>query len=234
MLTREDNMKYATSIKHERGKPESQDGAAQQHLGILIPTHHRSHSEGSQQISRSRLVIPKPDDQSSDWNPSHTESSHDESDDGASLKSSWSGTNGVLIRTSDVVQSCQALVTRLPTSPEHSVRSFTSFEDEDVKRSIARESRKQVGLGSSPLQGGILTKSTAPSRYNSGLNPKPELLKDAHGNEIPPDAKWTKVNRRLVSPEILNQDGKRYEALVVVPQECLDHITKWSLAFLIS
>jgi hypothetical protein len=48
-----------------------------------------------------------------------------------------------------------------------------------------------------------------------GLGSLPDALHlapDEKGNEIPPDAKWTKINRRLVSPEVLNQDGRRYEA----------------------
>lgn len=48
-----------------------------------------------------------------------------------------------------------------------------------------------------------------------GTGPLPnhaKLAPDEHGNEIPADAKWTRINRRLVSPEVLSQDGRRYEA----------------------
>lgn len=45
--------------------------------------------------------------------------------------------------------------------------------------------------------------------------PKPRLVTlapDEFGIPIPDDAKWTKITRRLVSPEVLEQDQRRYEA----------------------
>ena len=42
--------------------------------------------------------------------------------------------------------------------------------------------------------------------------PRSRLAPDAFGNEIPPDAQWTKVRRTLISPEILHRAGVRYEA----------------------
>lgn len=38
------------------------------------------------------------------------------------------------------------------------------------------------------------------------------LPPDSRGNPIPLDAKWTKIKRSLVSLEVLDQDGHRYEA----------------------
>ncbi|KAJ8130047.1 hypothetical protein O1611_g3585 [Lasiodiplodia mahajangana] len=35
---------------------------------------------------------------------------------------------------------------------------------------------------------------------------------DSHGREIPLDAKWTRIRRSLVSPEVLAREGLRYEA----------------------
>ncbi|KAK5636974.1 hypothetical protein RRF57_012686 [Xylaria bambusicola] len=35
---------------------------------------------------------------------------------------------------------------------------------------------------------------------------------DSQGREIPPDAKWTRIRRSLVSPEVLAREGLRYEA----------------------
>lgn len=62
--------------------------------------------------------------------------------------------------------------------------------------------------------------TTNPRRSIDGLatSPRPntsisvKLAPDEQGKEIPPDAKWTKINRRLVSPEVLIQDGRRFEA----------------------
>lgn len=56
---------------------------------------------------------------------------------------------------------------------------------------------------------------TGPSpRSSSTAGVAFRLAPDEHGNEIPADAKWTKINRRLVSPEVLDQDHRRYEAYV--------------------
>lgn len=38
------------------------------------------------------------------------------------------------------------------------------------------------------------------------------LAPDSQGKEIPPDAQWTRINRDLVSPEVLLRAGVRYEA----------------------
>ena len=53
--------------------------------------------------------------------------------------------------------------------------------------------------------------ATSPNK-STLLDPVPRLAPDEFGNEIPPDAKWTKIDRRLVSPEVLAQDRRRYEA----------------------
>ncbi|KAF7904729.1 hypothetical protein EAF00_002063 [Botryotinia globosa] len=41
---------------------------------------------------------------------------------------------------------------------------------------------------------------------------KSKIAPDSSGHEIPPDAKWTKVKRSLISPEVLMKDGRRFEA----------------------
>ncbi|KAH7140816.1 hypothetical protein EDB81DRAFT_65298 [Dactylonectria macrodidyma] len=50
----------------------------------------------------------------------------------------------------------------------------------------------------------------APPAY--GSSPRSRLAPDRYGMEIPPDAQWTKIRRTLVSPEILERAGVRYEA----------------------
>ncbi|KAI1105694.1 hypothetical protein F4804DRAFT_303714 [Jackrogersella minutella] len=47
---------------------------------------------------------------------------------------------------------------------------------------------------------------TAPQQRNARLAP------DSHGREIPLEAKWTRISRQLVSPEVLASAGVRYEA----------------------
>ncbi|KAF5879089.1 uncharacterized protein Bfra_006293 [Botrytis fragariae] len=41
---------------------------------------------------------------------------------------------------------------------------------------------------------------------------KSKIAPDSSGHEIPQDAKWTKVKRSLISPEVLMKDGRRFEA----------------------
>lgn len=53
--------------------------------------------------------------------------------------------------------------------------------------------------------------------YQAGQNGAPprsvsSLAPDRFGHEIPLDAQWTKIKRSLVSPEVLEQAGVRYEA----------------------
>ncbi|KAH7144381.1 hypothetical protein B0J13DRAFT_43689 [Dactylonectria estremocensis] len=50
----------------------------------------------------------------------------------------------------------------------------------------------------------------APPSY--GSSPRSRLAPDPYGMEIPADAQWTKIRRTLVSPEILERAGVRYEA----------------------
>ncbi|KAJ6785408.1 hypothetical protein PWT90_05784 [Aphanocladium album] len=47
--------------------------------------------------------------------------------------------------------------------------------------------------------------STSPSR-------SPRLAPDRYGRDIPLDAQWTKIRRTLISPEVLDRAGVRYEA----------------------
>jgi hypothetical protein len=37
-------------------------------------------------------------------------------------------------------------------------------------------------------------------------------LKDAKKDGVPPDARWTKISRRMVNPEALEKGKERYEA----------------------
>jgi hypothetical protein len=47
----------------------------------------------------------------------------------------------------------------------------------------------------------------------SALNNFPRLLTPEElGTAIPSDAKWTKIRRSLVSPQVLEEDHRRYEA----------------------
>ncbi|KAM5370797.1 hypothetical protein ACJA88_009868 [Fusarium oxysporum] len=54
--------------------------------------------------------------------------------------------------------------------------------------------------------------SGPPSYGSSPRSSAPRLAPDRWGNEIPPDAQWTRIRRELVSPEVLERAGVRYEA----------------------
>ncbi|KAH7000359.1 hypothetical protein EDB80DRAFT_765671 [Ilyonectria destructans] len=52
----------------------------------------------------------------------------------------------------------------------------------------------------------------APPAYGSSPRGMSRLAPDRYGMDILPDAQWTKIRRTLVSPEILERAGVRYEA----------------------
>ncbi|KAH6893311.1 hypothetical protein B0T10DRAFT_270336 [Thelonectria olida] len=58
------------------------------------------------------------------------------------------------------------------------------------------------------------------------------LAPDRYGNEIPPAAQWTKIKRTLVSPEVLERAGVRYEArpeyVAVLGRLSRDQITEFA------
>ncbi len=127
---------------------------------------------------------------------------------------------GLVIRTSDLLASSQALTLR-PISPSSFRSGQGSFGEDDAVRAMAQRQRKALEYGTSPSHTGAMAIPIPPSSdpRNSidslGTSPRPNpniLAPDEYGNEIPADAKWTRINRRLVSPEVLNQDGRRYEA----------------------
>ncbi|KAK0622630.1 hypothetical protein B0T14DRAFT_494255 [Immersiella caudata] len=63
-----------------------------------------------------------------------------------------------------------------------------------------------------PTSTGITTSArwALPPPYSEGQERR--LAPDSQGREIPPSAKWTKIKRSLVSPEVLQRAGVRYEA----------------------
>ncbi|KPM35021.1 hypothetical protein AK830_g11554 [Neonectria ditissima] len=51
-----------------------------------------------------------------------------------------------------------------------------------------------------------------PPAYGTSPLNAARLAPDRYGNEIPADAQWTRIRRTLVSPEVLERAGVRYEA----------------------
>ncbi|KAN0098332.1 hypothetical protein V8E51_013995 [Hyaloscypha variabilis] len=83
---------------------------------------------------------------------------------------------------------------------------------------LAQITKTSELFSSLPLRSGAKLMSRKPKKSSERLdtNRRMEsihrLAPDEHGNDIPDDAKWTKISRRIVSPEILDQDHRRYEA----------------------
>lgn len=143
-------------------------------------------------------------------------SDEDSESEDESTKRSKSPSAGQIIKTSDLIAQSQALTVRPPGSPTSFKSSQGSFIDDDiVPRSMAYRPKKQPEFGASPSHPSAMPIPNANDRL--GTSPKPEPIRlspDSQGNEIPADAKWTRINRRLVSPEVLDQDRRRYEAYV--------------------
>ena len=135
-----------------------------------------------------------------------------------SLNQSRSLQMGLVIKTSDLFKSNQGLKLLLPASPTSFRSSQGSFGEDDAMRSIAIRPKNPGQFGSSPSRPGAIPIPSANPRNSSdrfGTSPRSESIRlapDERGNEIPPDAKWTRINRRLVSPEVQEQDHRRYEA----------------------
>jgi hypothetical protein len=207
MVIREDNMKFPPSMKWERPKPESRrEGISQ----LEIPSLERTASNGSQRRQPSPQLLMS-DDKEPYYLNTDVEDEDSETDNSSKKAMTLSG--GEIIKTSELIALSQALTIR-PAGSENSFYSGSSYIDEDVPRSMAYRPKRLEGT--SPQPGAIMIPTPggkSGDRLGSGSLPDTlHLAPDEKGNEIPPDAKWTKINRRLVSPEVLNQDGRRYEA----------------------
>ena len=131
---------------------------------------------------------------------------------------------GVVVMTCDLFKTLspfstnQGLKLTLPPSPTSFRSSQGSFGEEDAIHSIAIRPKNPAEFASSPSRTGsipILATNPRHSNESFATSPQPETIRlapDEHGNEIPPNAHWTKINRRLVSPEVMEQDHRRYEA----------------------
>jgi hypothetical protein len=201
LATKEENMKYPTTIKGTQRSADSRGSQPQKsHLAPSQDQFRRS-SEGSRQMVVPRLIT------SDGREPAihHPDSSSDEDDDDARL-SLRAPQNSLIIRTTDLVGSSKAL-TLSPSESNYDKPWDGSFAGDSTPRTIMPE----VEYGTSPNWRDQVP-DTLLQNMRASNNPNMKLAPDQYGREIPPDAKWTKVNRRLVSTEVLDQDGRRYEA----------------------
>lgn len=205
-----DNEKFAPSVKLERRRPDQSPlgSSANQYYYPLPPT------SMPVQLSYER-----------------------NSSDASSDTESGSSQQLALISTLDLMdmdrKEADALANRvgglhlgpalLPPPPSYSVSPGTSPHDQNYLPPPSASPRYVPPLpdyGASPASSIM----TPPPPYNpssaTGLPPPPtgaaarqtRLAPDSKGAEIPLEAKWTRIKRTLVSPEVLDQAGLRYEA----------------------
>jgi hypothetical protein len=217
MMTQEENMKFPQSMKQQRAKPESRREESQtpRHLDVTgdKPITERRVSGGSQRQPSPvpRLITTENKDP---YYINTDGSSESETDtDSSPRRRSKSPSLGQIITTRSLIAMSQALTVH-PHSPS-SFKSQNSYFEENIARSLPQRP-KQLEHGGSLYPGAIPIPSTN-GKSNDRLSGTPRsepviLAPDSKGNIIPPDAKWTKINRRLVSPEVLDQAHKRYEA----------------------
>lgn len=101
----------------------------------------------------------------------------------------------------------------------HDEESYSDNSSEDERRSSHQRKTSQVRVVSpardekpEPKPKGILRPPREkfpedPAPVREGVAP----LKDAGKKGIPPNARWTKIDRKLVNPEALDQGNERYE-----------------------
>lgn len=215
MMTREENVKFPQSMKKERPKPESRHNSSKQ-LEVL-PEKSSTEGRPGEPLQRQPSPLPKLVTSSTDEKDPlffNTDGSSESDTTDTSSPRSHSPTYGQIITTTNLLALSQALTLR-PPSPINSFNSQGSYLEDAATRSMAYRPKK-LEYGSSPQPGAIPIPSPSDklgSRLGSIPPANPErLAPDAQGKEIPADAKWTKINRRLVSPEVLDQAHKRYEA----------------------
>lgn len=213
MVVREENMKFPPSMKFERRRPETRHSDLQRELENLSLSRDTSLAMTPRTTPAVPRLLTSDEKDEKDIQYFNTDGSSDsDSDSSDSLKRRKSLATGLVIRTSDLFKSNgQGPKLLLPASPTSFRSSQGSFgEDGARSKSVSQN-------GTSPSRGGIPIPSmnARTSSEGFGTSPRAEHMRlepDEHGNEILPDAKWTRINRRLVSPAILDQDHRRYEA----------------------
>lgn len=198
MLAREENMKFPASMKFERRKPESR-------------------TDATSRVEMAQVLKPSPPETKDPYYINTDGTSEEDDDSDSSMEHPKSPTGGEVIRTTELIALSQALMLRpqpgavspasLPYRPRGN--DYASSPSHSGGLPIPSPKAQHNGhLSTSPLPG-------TPYMDRLSTSPRPDaiyLAPDQNGNEIPPNALWTKIDRRLVSLEVLAQDGRRYEA----------------------
>lgn len=168
------------------------------HLPPPPPRHHHHHRRGGSDASASR-----PKDQSPSYMAANGPWQHEPSHSGTRIddRSSREGRDSSR-QASGSSQDENKRSSESPTSPNEGGSHQTQL------KSILKQPREKFPEEPNPVREGV-----AP-------------LKDAHKKGIPPGARWTKIDRRLVNPEALEAGQERFEkrsdcviVLRVLPKE---------------
>ncbi|KAH6680343.1 hypothetical protein B0J14DRAFT_263209 [Halenospora varia] len=210
MVFRDDNMKFSPSMKLERMKPD---------VSVLRTSQNpvaRSPGKQTNQSKPSSLGTFSP--------PPKLTISDEKYQSGNARDSSDSDLEdhtGIIIRTTDLLAMSQALQIRPQASPR-SFDSYNSAFEDSYGQVLPDFPSKNHDITAFPLLPGAIpirapvfraSADRSAESYNQVQGPHSvRLAPDSNGKEIPSDAKWTKITRRLVTPEVFHQDGRRYEA----------------------
>ncbi|KAF2433529.1 hypothetical protein EJ08DRAFT_658055 [Tothia fuscella] len=105
--------------------------------------------------------------------------------------------------------------TDLVVAKEAASRNASTSGQSERRVTIVEPPKKEPSP--EPRVKGILRKPTEkfpehPNPIREGVAPlKEKLDKEKHAKDIPSGAKWTKIDRRLVNPQSLEEKGERYE-----------------------
>lgn len=175
---------------------------------------HDPHSPHSVHSARSSVPTLITDDEKDAYK--HNERRLDSDAESVGSRTSISDSMALVIRTTDLLATPITLKV-MPLLSPMAFSSFSPYGENGVPRSFGLLASNSAGL-STPARSGTLppTKQLTLPTVDSVRTDLPteqyRLAPDSYGNEIPADAKWTKISRRLVSPEVLALRGRRYEA----------------------
>ncbi|KAM0322195.1 hypothetical protein ACHAQA_009685 [Verticillium albo-atrum] len=185
MRPRFDNEKYAPSIKMARPMPEQQPpNLAVQHSQLSYDKHSSDDDNESRNSSSLALI----------------------------------STRDLMVMDNGLNNQMGALSLHPHANPANYSVSPTSASTRYLPPAVVAElSSSPNNLSVSPrfvppLPTYSAAHGSPPPPYNSSPRQPSRLAPDRYGMDIPLDAKWTRIKRSLVSPEVLERAGVRYEA----------------------
>ncbi|CAD6440159.1 2791c622-aff8-4e39-aaf0-0d036e68079a [Sclerotinia trifoliorum] len=214
MIQREENVRFPTSMKLERLKPEP-------HLDTWFegqPERQPSSIRGqlspslTPKISAAQLIKPERqlDTSGSEY-------------DTSSIHRHQTKSPPNIIQTSDlslfpVIETPQLFPPPSPSThhlqshPNEATRSMALKPSRRSDRATSKRTRRvRFDLSDSQPSPKMNTPVTVTSPRHDSTVPVARLGPDSNGKEISPGAIWTRVKRSLISLEVLDQDGRRYE-----------------------